>query len=107
MAYEFMMLDGAQHDYEGIIEYLTTVANNPEPARAFADEFDRQIALVCENPNLYDLSRMPYLAALGYHAVFVGSYVVLCFFRQNTVFAAHVFHQRQDYARLAIRPKGM
>ena len=40
MAYEFMMLDGAQHDYESIIEYLTTVADNPEPARAFADEFD-------------------------------------------------------------------
>ena len=40
MAYEFMMLDGAQHDYEGIIEYLTTVADNPEPAREFADEFD-------------------------------------------------------------------
>ena len=62
---------------------------------------------MCENPNLYGLSRMPDLAALGYHAVFAGSYVVLCFFRQNTVFVAHVFRQRQDYARLAIRPKGM
>ena len=40
MAYEFMMLDGAQHDYEGIIELYVYLLDNPEPARAFADEFD-------------------------------------------------------------------
>lgn len=103
MAHEYLILEGAQRDYEGIVRYLAGDLANPSAATRFMDEFDRQIEVVCENPRLHALSRMPELAALGYRPFFVGSYVALCTVREGTVVVAHVFHQSQDYARLAAR----
>ena len=43
---------------------------------------------------------MPELAEKGYRVALVGSYVLLYTFESETVYIAHVFHQRQDYAHL-------
>ena len=83
--------------------YLAANLANPSAALHFMDEFDRQIEAVCENPCMHALSRMPELAALGYRPFFVNSYVALYTVRENVVVVAHVFHQSQDYARLALQ----
>ena len=103
MAHEYLILEGAQHDYEGIVRYLAANLANPSAALQFMDEFDRQIEAVCENPCMHALARMPELAALGYRPFFVNSYVALYTVRENVVVVAHVFHQSQDYARLALQ----
>ncbi len=103
MASSYQMLDGAKEDFAGIIAYLDGVSDSRRPAKAFIEEFERQLQLICDNPGMYALSRMPELAALGYHVALVNSYVVLYFFRDDTVFVAHIFHQRQDYARLVVK----
>ncbi len=104
MAYRYEMLDGAKKDYESIVGYLISISDGSGAALRFADEFDRQVAIVCENPDIYGLSRMLELSALGYHAMLANNYVALYFFRDEMVFVAHVFHQLQDYARLVISP---
>lgn len=104
VTYKYEMLDGAKDDYEGIVEHLIALSDGPSAARSFADEFDRQIDLVCDNPDLYGLSRMPELKALGYHAVLASGCLALYFFRDDTVFVAHIFHQLQDYARFVTEP---
>jgi len=40
------------------------------------------------------------LAEKGYRAVLLGSYIMLYTFEDETVYIAHIFHQRQDYAQL-------
>ena len=40
------------------------------------------------------------LAKRGYRSALVGSYVLLYRFEGDTVYIAHIFHQRQDYATL-------
>lgn len=102
MAYEYVILQGAQSDYRAIVEYLIDVKKSPQAARGFADEFDRQLDIVRENPLLHGLSRMSELAALGYRPIFVNRYIALYFFRDNLVTVAHIFHQTQDYASIAV-----
>lgn len=102
MAYEYVILEGAQNDYRGIIEYLLNVKKSPQAALGFMDEFDRQLDIVCDNPFLYGLSRMPELASLGYRPFLVNKYIGLYFFRNERVVVAHVFHQTQDYARIVV-----
>ena len=103
MAHDYLILEGTQRDYERIIRYLSGDLATPSAAVRFMDEFDRQIETVCENPRLHALSRMPELAALEYRSFFVNSYVAFYSIREDTVVVAHIFHQSQDYARLAIR----
>lgn len=100
MTCSYEMLEGAKSDFEAIVSYLRSASDGPSAARSFVEEFEGQLQLVCENPGLYALSRMPELAVLGYRAALVGAYVMLYFLRDDTIYVAHVFHQRQDYARL-------
>ncbi|MGI6105182.1 MAG: type II toxin-antitoxin system RelE/ParE family toxin [Raoultibacter sp.] len=102
MAYEYKLLRTAQADYEEIVSYLITIADGFSTAQNFVDEFDKQIRLVCENPDIHAISRMPELATLGYRPMLVNNYVALYFFREDIVFIAHIFHQLQDYGRYVV-----
>ena len=99
MPYKFQFLDEAKLEYEGIIQYLIDASEGIQAAQSFIDEFNKQVQLIRENPKLFNLSRLPDLAALNYRSMFINNYVVLYFFRDETIFIAHLFHQRQDYAR--------
>ena len=92
----------AKEDYRRIVDYLLLVSDGPTPAKRFIDEFDRQVELVCDNPDLYALSRVEALAELGYRAALVNNYIMLYFVLDDTVHIAHVFHQSQDYARYVV-----
>ena len=100
MAYSYAFLEGAQRELDAILGYLVERSGSTAPASAFLDVLETKLTLVCDNPELYGLSRMPEISELGYRVFFVKRYVVLYFFRDECVFVAHVFHQRQDYARL-------
>lgn len=100
MACNYVVLYEAQAEIESIVAYLVSLTGGVSAAKAFMDEFDEKIALVCDNPMLYGLSRMPELTALGYRTFFVKNYVALYHYRDDCVYVAHMLHQRQDYARL-------
>lgn len=100
MAYKRKILKDAAREYRDIVRYLATVLCSPDAARGFIDEFDYQLGLVCDIPELYGLSRMKELAALGYHAMQVKNYVALYKIEGDAVVVAHIFHQSQDYAKL-------
>lgn len=100
MACRAVILESAAREYEQVVSYLADVLGSPGAAASFMDEFDRQLSLVRESPEMHALSRMPELAARGYRAMLVGSYVALYKADGDAVVVAHVFHQSQDYARL-------
>lgn len=68
----------------------------------FIAEFDKQIGLIADNPELYGLSRVPELAAVGYRAALVNSYIFLYYISDKEVHVAFLFHQSQDYARYVV-----
>lgn len=100
MAYEVVILDEAQREYRAIVAYLCDILGSPQAASSFMDEFDYQVSLIADNPELFVLSRMPELAARGYRAAHVKNYIFLYAIRGDRVVIAHMFHQTQDYGRL-------
>lgn len=100
MASRYVLLNEARREFDYILGYLVARTGGTSAASALLDEFADKIALFCDNPELFGLSRMPELAALGCRSFFAKNYIVLYFCRDGQVFVAHIFHQRQDYARL-------
>lgn len=100
MAYRRVILKSAQVEYREIVAYLAEVLKSPQAAVRFMNEFDYQLDLIAENPELFSLSRMPELAARGYRTAHVNNYLMLYKIQDQSVVVAHVFHQSQDYARL-------
>lgn len=100
MAYEVQILEDAQKEYLSIIEYLIKVLQSPQAATSFMNEFDQQIERIASNPEIFAISKMPELAARGYHTAFINRYVMLYKTVGHIIYIAHIFHQTQDYARL-------
>ena len=102
MALSYIILDEAQVEFESIVYYLHEVLKSPQAALGFIDEFEHQIQLVCENPNLYGLSRFEWLRRRGYHIIPINNYGALYKVRDGIVSVEHIFHQRQNYAKLGL-----
>lgn len=100
MAYRVVILDEAQKEFRCIVAYLADVLGSPRAAARFMDEFDHQLGLVRDNPEIHSPSRMPELAARGYRPMLVNTYIALYKVGGDAIVVAHVFHQSQDYARL-------
>ena len=100
MAYRRVILASAQVEFESIVEYLAVQLASPMAAERFMAEFEHELDVVCDMPEIHALSRMPELAALGYRPMYFTNYVALYCFDGTQVVIAHVFHQTQDYARL-------
>ena len=100
MTYEVVILESAQKELQQIIDYLCDALKSAQAAKGFMDELEAQIALIEENPELFALSRMPELATKGYRVALIKNYGMLYTMREETLYVAHFFHQRQDYARL-------
>ena len=100
MTYPRVILSSAQLEFESIVEYLAVELASPTAAERFMAEFKYQLDLTCNMPEMHALSRMPELAAMGYRAMLVNTYVALYRFDGEKVVVAHIFHQTQDYAHL-------
>lgn len=66
-----------------------------EAAVTFVEEFNRQLDLVCGNPEMHALSRMPELAARGYRTTLVNSYAMVYCAIKDDVYVAHVSINRR------------
>ena len=98
MAYSVRILPSAEDEVESIIAYLAS--HGTSTARRFVAEYRKQLELLASDVVDYGLSKLPELAALGYHSCLVNTYVLLYYYEGDAVVIAHVFHQSQDYARL-------
>lgn len=100
MAYRPRILPSAQAELDSIISYLLSFG--PNTAKAITLEYRKQLELLSLGVVDYGLAKHPELAALGYHACLVNSYIMLYYYEGGFVVIAHLFHQSQDYAKLVI-----
>lgn len=100
MTYRVEILDEAQRELKSIIEYLLNVLKSPQAADNLLCEFDRQVDLIAPNPSVFAVSNLPELASKGYRTAHINNYIMLYTLRNDVIYIAHIFHQRQDYARL-------
>lgn len=102
MAYRARILESANRELGDIVASLA--GYSPSAARCFLEEYETQLDLICSETVSYGLSRMPELAQLGYRCALVGKHLLLYYIEGDCVVVAHLFHQRQDYAKL-VGPK--
>ena len=100
MACKYVFLESAKAEIEETAAYLLAETGSGKAAANFIGVIQRAIDITCEFPAMHAVSRLPELAELGYRTIFAGNYVLLYTFEEDTIYIAHVFHQRQDYARL-------
>lgn len=100
MACSYVFLDSAMEELAEAAAYLSAVTGSNKAAGNLLDDVQRALEATCEFPTMHAVSRIPQLAEKGYRVVLIGSYALLYLFENETVFVAHVFHQRQDYAHL-------
>lgn len=100
MAYKVSILESAQREFQEIVNYLLNIFKSPQAAENFINEFEYQVSLIKSDPCIFAVSKMPELAAKEYRVAFVNRYIMLYTVRGGMIFIAHIFHQRQDYARL-------
>lgn len=98
MAYKVRILPTAEQEVASITSYLFGYSN--QAAAKFIEIYERQLQLLGSGLVDYGLSHIPELAELGYHSCRVNKYALLYFYEDNDIVIAHVFHQRQDYARI-------
>ena len=98
MACKIEIQDTAHKDIDAMLAYLSSM--NPAAANSFYAGLKKCAASLQEGLVDYALSRFPELAEAGYHTVLFGDYAILYFQKGETRTIAHVFHQKQDYARL-------
>lgn len=97
---QVVILAEAQREYEDIVSYLAVTAQSPSAARSFMGEFDRQVELVVNHPEMHPLPHLRELATKGYRAFAVGKYLALYKIDDASVIISHIFHRSRDYARL-------
>ena len=100
MAYRKVILAEAQQEYRDIVGYLVSMLRSEQAARNFMEEFDKQVNLVAENPELYGLSRVPELAERGYRCAPMNNYIALYKVADGQIVVCRIVHKSRDYARL-------
>jgi plasmid stabilization system protein ParE len=63
-------------------------------------DFDRQVELVANHPEIHPLPHLRELATKGYRAFAVGKHLALYKIDDSSVVISHIFHRSRDYARL-------
>ena len=98
MVYKTQILPTAERELDGIVAYLSEFGLST--AVSFLEEYHHQLDLLSEGAIEYSFSRMPELAALGYHTALVNRYLFLYYVEGDMLKIAHFFHQSQNYAAL-------
>lgn len=93
MAYRKVILAEAQQEYRDIVGYLVGMLRSEQAARNFMEEFDKQVNLVAENPELYGLSRVPELAERGYRCASVNNYIALYKVADGQIVVCRIVHK--------------
>jgi plasmid stabilization system protein ParE len=100
MVSDYQFSEQTALEYDSIIRYLAIQLQSPQVARNFRDELDRMASLACAGPESFPLSQHQHLAKLGYRKLLINNYVALYTYANGVVTIAHIFHSRQDYAKL-------
>ena len=98
MAYDVRILPSAEAELDDIVDYLSGFG--VQPTHHFLRAYRHQLELLSSGVVDYGPCKLPEVAALGYHSCRVNSYIMLYYYEGDSIVIAHLFHRRQDYARL-------
>ena len=101
MAYEVIPTATFEAEYDSIITYHIETLHSPQAAQRFIAALSETRARLADNPMIHAVSRKPLLDELELREALVRSYVLVYRIDSQRVFLEHLFHQSQDFERLA------
>lgn len=100
MASRVLLAAEAERDLAAAVSYLCDALFLPTAAASLLDDYDEVVATLSEFPEAFPLSEEPRLCSLGIRKASFNTYVALYRPEGDGVVIEHIFHQKQDYARL-------
>lgn len=100
MAYEVVFTETFESEYDSILGYHVHHLHAPRAASDLMLSVDRAIDLLTATPQINAISRKGALRNLALREQPVRNYMIVYRIEGNRVVFEHMYHQRQDYARM-------
>ena len=101
MASRVLYAESFGRDYDEILRYHIEELSAVEAARSLVDAMDDAISQLAAMPESGPVSRKPGLAKRELRELPVRGYVVVYRIEGSDVYLLHLFHQSQDFEKLA------
>ena len=101
MEYSILVAESFRRDLIGAIGYLVDELGSPMAAGRLLDAVDNAIDLMGRMPEMHAVSSKPLLGERGFRECLVEGYVIVYRIEGKAIAIQRLFHQSQDYERLA------
>ena len=96
--YQVKLLKIAEEDFTEIVSYIA--ADNPKAANALASKIEKNLELLCRNPELGRIPRDEEIRSLGYRYIIVQNYIIFYVIEGKTIFIYRILHSARNYKSL-------
>ena len=93
--YQIRFLRIAEEDFTEIISYIA--ADNPKVAETLANDIEKNLELLSENPLLGRIPRDAEIKKLGYRYLVVRNYIIFYTIENKTVYIHRILHGAMNY----------
>ena len=96
--YQVRLLSIAEEDFTEIISFIA--ADNPAAAEEIANNIEKNLGLLSENPKLGRIPREEEIKNLGYRYLIVQNYIIFYTVEGKTIFIHRILHGARNYKAL-------
>ncbi len=96
--YHIRLLKIAEEDFSEIVNYIAD--DNLEAAKVLADNIEKDLMLLSENPFMGRVPRDEEIKNLGYRYLIVQNYIIFYTIEESLIFVHRILHQARDYKSL-------
>jgi addiction module RelE/StbE family toxin len=93
--YQIRFLRIAEEDFTEIISYIA--ADNPKVAETLANDIEKNLELLSENPLLGRIPRDAEIKKLGYRYLAVRNYIIFYTIENKTIYIHRILHGARNY----------
>ena len=96
--FQIRLLKIAEEDFTEIVSFIAD--ENPTAAEAIADQIEKNLELLSENPKLGRIPRDEEIRNLGYRYIIVQNYIIFYTIEKRTIFIHRILHGARNYKSL-------
>ena len=96
--YQVRLLKIAEEDFTEIISFIG--AENIHAANSLANNFEKNLELLSDNPRLGRIPRDEEIRALGYRYLIIQNYIIFYTVEEKTIHIHRIFHGARNYKTL-------
>lgn len=95
---QIRLLKIAEEDFTEIVSYIA--ADNPNAANTLANNIEKNLELLSENPNLGRIPRDEEIRNLGYRYIIIQNYIIFYTIEERIILVHRILHSARNYKSL-------